>query len=157
MDRFTGVPRPVASKLDHWVERVRPGERLDVVILSECIWGATTHWTGKRTFKCTEKEGTCNGCKKKLPVRDKFAVHVYDMIRREKYFVELTPRAARLLDAQVPQDQLLRGVKISLSRSGLAPNGRLNVRVTGTLDHMERFPESQDPERAFVFLWSHRH
>lgn len=153
--RVKGLPVPARSARDHWVERVRPGARLHLIILSEALWGLEAHWTGNRTIECSGKANGCRGCAMELPKRWKGGMHVWDLTRKESYFVELTPAAARKLMATAAKDEPLRGLKIDLFRSGQAINGRLLVEVIGGRVSTKSLPPEQDPQFVLRWLWAH--
>jgi hypothetical protein len=152
--RVRGKPVPARSRNDHWVERVRPGERLHLVILSQAVFGMEAHWNGARTIECTGEPERCPGCVKSLPIRWKGGAHVYDLSRKESYFVELTPRSVRLLLATLQPGDSLRGVKIDLFRSGPARNSRLVCELKGRAGEVKRLPYEQDPGPIMKWLWS---
>lgn len=154
MNRVAGKPIPPQSRRTHWVERVRPGDVLRGCILSSVVWGVDAHWSGRRTIKCTENPESCPGCIGKMPIRWRGGIHVYDYARREKFFVELTPRAARHLEQALPADEPLRGTKIELRRSGTSPKGRLVCQVLGREYGIDRMPPAEDPKPVLEFLWS---
>jgi len=153
--RVRGIPVPTRKKEDHWVERVRPGATLHLVILSETLWGLEAHWTGTKTIECLGKANGCRGCAAKNPVRWKGGIHVWDLTRKESYFVELTPGSARRLLGMAKQDEPLRGLKIDLFRSGRAVNGRLCVELIGGRLDPVKLPAAQNPEAMLRWLWNH--
>ncbi len=152
--KVKGLEIPKRSRNDTWVQRVRPGERLKVVILSEVLWGMHCHWTGARSVECTKAEKACVGCERQLPTRWKGGLHVWDLGRRESYFVEITPRAARRIVEQTENRSTLRGVCIELSRSGTKVNGRLVVQIVDMSIDMKRLPAGQAVSPALQWLWS---
>lgn len=153
--RVAGKPIPARRKDDHWVERVRPGATLHLVVLSEALWGMDAHWTGSKTIECIGEGKGCRGCVAKNPIRWKGGAHVYDLSRKESYFIELTPGAARRLMAMTSENESLRGLKIDVFRSGRAVNGRLCVELIGGRLDPKRLPAAQSPEAMLRWLWNH--
>ena len=153
--RVKGIPIPPRIPRVQWVERVKPGAKYHVVILSEAIWGLEAHWSGSRTIPCTGTPEECPGCVARNPKRWRGGVHVYDLARKESYFVELTPGAARKLMAVASDSMPVRGLQIDIYRSGSAVNGRLMLDVVKRLNDVKKLPAEQDPGPVLRWLWQH--
>lgn len=154
MGRVNGFQIPSPRRETTWIERVRPGDKFEGIILSPVLWGLLSHWNGKHSMKCTEHPATCAGCINEMPLRGKWFLHVYDVKRKECVFLELTGRAARQLEVAIPTPNEFRGYAIEVQRSGLAVNGRLNLRVKSPERTSSQLPKAEDPRAACEHLWA---
>lgn len=117
------------------VRRVGAGLSMTVTFLSTCIRGFWTHWNDarRRTQPCTEPVELCAGHKAQLPLRWKAYVHVFDHGNRDQCLLELTPGAARQLQAALVGKDDLRGLRVQISR-GKGAKARLSVSVQSLAD-----------------------
>jgi hypothetical protein len=132
--------------------RVKAGQEMHFVILSESLWGIWTHWAGNRSEPCFAENATCPGHKRGLPRRWKGYLHVWHIDKRLEAFIELTPTAAHCLLDQAGKNCSLRGLRLKLRRTG-ASNGRLLVNLLPANPSMEGFAQPKDPESILCKLW----
>lgn len=140
------------------VVRLRAGQKLDGYILSQQIWGYTTHWIkrGKKGFsiECTKGVSTCRCESEELPTRWKGYFHVYDIARMRECFLEITPFVADNLLRHVGERQTFRGLKFTAKRSKGGDNGRLELVTYPYSTAPDGLPDGRDPRPFLERLWA---
>jgi hypothetical protein len=143
---------PPAAGPAMWIVRLKANEKLHCTILSEHLWGIMVHWNGRNTEPCTGDELSCSGHQRKLPLRWKGYLHVWDHHKRTDKFLELTPTAARMLLDQVETEFPLRGQRVEIARMN-GDNARLRVSVQARINEGFKLPDEKDPEETLRKLW----
>lgn len=103
----------------------KPGQTLNLVILSDTVLGVETHYFGERTRPCEGDESSCLGCQAKLQTRWKGYLVVWTGNGQPQAIAELTTEAYRRCQPLQDRTTSLRGRKLKVSR----PPGKANNRV----------------------------
>lgn len=145
---------PPRSTVELWVKRLKANESVHVTILSPSLWGTWTHWNGSNTEPCYECKAKCPGHRKGLPTRWKGYLHVYDLLSKDCYFLELPPGAARQFLDLVGDDLALRGVRVEVKRQA----GRKARLKFGAMGRHESYCKWElmpalDPYKSLCVMW----
>jgi hypothetical protein len=147
----TVPPKPAKRKE---IVRITSSEARLYICLSASVWGQGVHWCGKRTEECLkDRKLDCPGCKRGLPWKWKGYLHVSDGVGWDG-FLELTPTAMQLLQAQLPNATSLRGIMFKIRRTKGGARGRYVIEVLERMLMDGDIPEGADPLETLRFLWS---
>jgi hypothetical protein len=162
--------------------RVSAGTNFKGTILSESLWGVWTHWDGYRTRECTAKfvyddggenagqvesirdqgirlldhptgDTECRGHIARWPLRWKAYLYVFNQGLRKCGFIELTPLAGQEILRQAPASKNLRGLHLTVGRSGNGNKTKCWVELTKGVISEAELPKPQDPEDTLRCLW----
>ena len=179
LNRQNAPPKPGPSVE---IFRVTAMEQFKGTIVSESLWGVWTHWDGYRTRECTAKfvyddegdhagqietireqglrlldhptDGTdCRGHIARWPLRWKGYLYVWHQGKKKYGFLEVTPHAAGEVMRLAPADQVLRGLQLTVGRSGAGNKTRCWVELTKSVMPLSNLPHAQDPEDTLRCLW----
>jgi hypothetical protein len=157
--QFMGVQPPKSGPAFEIV-RLKAGQQIEAIILSEFPWGYLTHWIkrGRSGFsiECTKGVKTCQCASQELPTRFKGYLHLFDVRRSRECFLEFTPAIAEEIGKLVPEGENLRGLRCRCIRTKGADNGRLTFSILSPyrIASMEDMPASKDPRPYLERLWA---
>jgi len=112
----SGAPPPPSPEF--WVKRLAANESWFAVVLSDGIFGVTTHWAGSYSIPCVEPVERCRGHIRGYPTRWRGYIHCWSLHDQRHEILEITPATANCLLAQVGASQSLRGNRIVFKRVG---------------------------------------
>lgn len=136
--------------------RVTSSDTVLFVVVSEALFGQWVHWYGNRSSECRRDTGNCDGCQAGWPSKWKGYLHVCDQTGKNEGFLELTPTAIRLIEAQLPPDRDWRGVRFQIRKTKGGPKGRYVVSVLEHAVDAKLLPLARDPLPLLRKLWNAR-
>lgn len=138
------------------IRRIKGRSARRYTILSGKVYGYWAHWNGYYTSACTDESGeTCEGHKRKWPLKWRGYLHVRDWLTGELVHLELPGGAARQIKSQTIQGQDLRGLVLEVFRTSEAKHSHCRVMVhLGTIP-ADDLPADKDPTDDVGKLWGH--
>lgn len=150
--RWTNVP-PEGTEAKPDILSPKPGQTLDLVILSDSVLGVETHYLGERTRPCEGDEESCLGCRAHLQTRWKGYLVVWIGNGKPQAIAELTTEAYRRCPPLQNPKVSLRGHKLRLTRAAGKPNGRVRAELGEFMLGWENAPLPLDLECALYRIW----
>jgi hypothetical protein len=148
---------PVRDPDIHWIETVEAGAQVHFFVYSPAIWQMWTHFTGK-TKPCFENHDFCEGGHKEETMRWYGFVYGWHTVRRSRSFLQLTAGAARQWFDQIAPGTPLRGMQITVSRSGQSKQGRMNLSVNKYVNREgDQLGPDCDPKKSLYKMWKVKH
>ena len=136
------------------VVRVKTNVTHHFRVLSRSVFGIWIHWNGLRSEACFTEKKVCPGCTKGLPRRWKGYLHALAThLNGKDCFLELTPLAVTSILSQVPQGEILRGLRLEVRRTAGGEKGRLQVVVLGDINPGNGLIAERDPISVLSRLW----
>jgi hypothetical protein len=146
---------PFSRGPDLYVRRLKAGEKMTFVILSDAFWGLRVHWDsrGRRTQPHYRNKGSCPGCKLGWPQKWKGYLHVLNGAGEE--ILEVTPVMHDAILDQIGPGVSLRGHRFLGSR-GQGDKARVTFTAQAhwsLLKASRELPEAKDPKPILLELW----
>lgn len=151
LNRQDSAPKPGPETE---IRRVPAAITVSCIVLSEKISGFWTHWAVDHSVPCQGKKETCPAHRSGYPLRWKGYLYVLDLRSNEEYFLELTPIAAKALEAVLGTSISWRGTRMEIRR-GNGQKARLSVSVQeiGGQRPTGHLSAAKDVTQTLVALW----
>jgi hypothetical protein len=154
MSKLTRSAAPLESGPELFVRRLKAGESILVVVLSDKCEGFNSHWTGLYSTLCTEPTTECLGHQRGDPLRWRAYLHVVNLHDQKEIFLELTKGAWEQICAQIACDQSWRGLRFNLKRlAGDAARLKVEMLAPWASYSKSELPPAKDPEQSLVNLY----
>jgi hypothetical protein len=140
----------------HWVETVEANAAIKFTVWSPAIWQIWAHFSGK-TKPCFKNHDMCEGGHDESTLRWYGFLFGFHQTRNSPAFMQITPGAAREIEAAVAPGSSYRGMVITVHR-GRSKQGPLHVKI----DRYQTFGEDRlgrdlDPHHSVFRLWKVKH
>jgi hypothetical protein len=128
--------------------------RIGGIIVNEKVWGFESHWDGEnhRTTQCSGGPELCQGCLRKLPLKQFGVIEVYSLTNKGSEFVQLTPGAWDELE-RLASDGSLRGMRVILQRRSSKPKQPIVIDLIDWYDEVDKLPKPTDPISTLRRIW----
>lgn len=147
----TGAPPPDQLRAAYRIIRTPTSNPIDMLILSEAIYGVDCHYYQGRTRPHTQP--TCEACDVGSPYRWQGYVAVLLTRLRDLALFEFTAAAAAPLVEYYETNRTLRGVAMKAARVNARPNGRVILQVTRGDLSMYAAPPAPDVAEILARIW----
>ena len=150
------IPKTKAPPTDqlraaYRIVRTPTAGQLDMLVLSEAIYGVDCHYYQGRTRPHTEP--TCEACEVGTPYRWQGYLAVMMTRLRDLALFEFTAASAAPLVEYFETNRTLRGVNIKASRVNSRPNGRVILQVTRGDLGLYSAPPEPEVEEILARIW----
>lgn len=146
-------PPPPGPRME--IRRVKANQRWQFIVLGQ-PWGCWTHWVDDHGEPCIEPRKECPGCKRQKPLRWRCYVHVWNIIRQNDEFLELTALVRAQLDDLLPTGEPYRGQRIEVVR-GRGDKARMGLVLLPPCEVRGKLPDAKDPFPTLCKLWGFPH
>lgn len=131
--------------------RVGPKGASGLVIISDHVIGRYTHFVGKRTMPCIDKN--CWGCENTTQRRWYGWLTVYNEKNDKIILLEITQKAYQQIEKYMEHHKTLRGAKLRACRKGGKANGQLKLEITPARHVQATLPAEIDRVEALERIW----
>ena len=143
---------PKGPRLPHLpLTTVRASKEIRGLITCERILGVGTHFLGGRTQP--HYKGHCAGCEALLPIRPEAYVSILTVKPTNHILCRLTLDPWNAILDQAPNRKMLRGLHVTLKRSGARDNSRLLAKIDEFDYSQVRLPEPPLLIAHLMLIW----
>lgn len=149
--RRMDCPPPLGDVLH--VHRLDGNEVLTCVILSDKMEGFLTHWSGRKTVRCRQPKGLCEGCGKGLATRWVGFLHCTSTELKGAFALELTPLAGHTIKDYLDEHGSIRGCVCVVTRQRKTKKAPLVINITGRMEGLDALPKARTCEPTALRLY----